>query len=116
MHKILDLVSNPEIKWTKSRSRLEARDWRKQNLDLVSKVKLGISSMSDTICHMRDLSLTTFNVAFYLKIYDSQVSDSEELTNNLNGGHVPLKPDDLPHQLMIAHPNDQCEHPKENKY
>ena len=48
MHKILDLVSNPEIKWTKSRSRLEARDWRKQNLDLVSKVKLGISSMSAT--------------------------------------------------------------------
>ena len=46
MHKILNLVSNPEIKWTKSRSRLEARDWRKQNLDLVSKVKLGISSMS----------------------------------------------------------------------
>ena len=37
----------------------------------------------------------------------SQVSSSEEQTVNLNGGHVSLKPDDLPNQLMIAHPNDQ---------
>ena len=34
------------IKWKSSGSRLEERDWRKQNLDLVSKVKIGILSPS----------------------------------------------------------------------
>ena len=38
------------IKWKSSGSRLEERDWRKQNLDLVSKVKIGISSPSDLAC------------------------------------------------------------------
>ena len=63
MTEILDLVSKPEIKWTKisissrtlrlsekSRSRLEEQDWRKQNLNLVSKVKIGISSPSHVAC------------------------------------------------------------------
>ncbi len=62
MHKNLDLVSNPEIKWTKSRSRLEARDWRKQNLDLVSKVKLGISSMSDPDSHKEGPGISNDNI------------------------------------------------------
>ena len=30
------------IKWKSSGSRLEERDWRKQNLDLVSKVKISV--------------------------------------------------------------------------
>ena len=35
------------IKWKSSGSRLEERDWRKQNLDLVLRVKIGILSPSD---------------------------------------------------------------------
>ena len=41
--KILVLVSKHEIKRKNSRARLEARDWKKENLDLVSKVEIGLS-------------------------------------------------------------------------
>ena len=51
MTEFLALVSKPEIRWKNSRARLEARDWKKEILVLVSKheierKKISISSRS----------------------------------------------------------------------
>ena len=91
MTEFLALVSKPEIRWKNSHARLEARDWKKEILDLVSKheierKKISISSQS-------------------MRLKEKNSRSRLESWNRALVGHCPNPlPSLLPQPLLISQP------------